>query len=671
MALLLGVDTGGTYTDAAVLDDAAAPDRAVIAKAKALTTRPDLAAGIGEAIRAALARSGAAPQDIALVSLSTTLATNALGQGEPVALVAIGFPEAALRRAGLAEALDEDPAIRIAGGHDAAGGEAAPLDLGALTDAFAAAADSAATHGRALRGVAVTAQFSVRNPAHEIAARDAIRGRFGLPVTCSHELSARVGGPRRALTTLLNARLIGLIDRLIAAVEGLMREIGIRAPLMVVRGDGALAAADFAKARPIETILSGPAASLVGAGFLTGVRDALVSDIGGTTTDIAVLRDGRPRLDPDGARVGGHATMVEAVAMATHGLGGDSEVRLAPDGLGAALLLGPRRAMPLSLLARAWPETLDRLIAQRDAQRPRDTDGRFLVAAGPAPEGLAPREAALMARIADGPQPMETLAVSRPDAAAAGRLIARGLARLSAFTPSDAAHALGLQSDWNAEAARLGALLLARQRTGAGKAWAASPEEACERALARLRRLSAEAVLETCFAEDGLPAGLSLTPLAAAALDGRSGLARTAIRVTRPLVGLGASAPVHYPQVAALLGTEPLIPAHADVANAVGAVAGRVGVTRRATITSPADGLFRVHLDPAPEDFADFEAARAAAERRLRAAAEAAAALAGAEAIEVRVTCDIRRARIEGRDMIVEALVEAEASGRPRLAAAP
>lgn len=130
MALLLGVDTGGTYTDAAVLDDAAPPAEAVRAKAKALTTRPDLAEGVGEAIRAALARGGVAPGEIALAALSTTLATNALveGQGEPVGLVAIGFPEAALGRAGLAEALGEDPTIRVAGGHTATGAEAAPFD---------------------------------------------------------------------------------------------------------------------------------------------------------------------------------------------------------------------------------------------------------------------------------------------------------------------------------------------------------------------------------------------------------------------------------------------------------------------------------------------------------------------------------------------------------------
>src|SRR5690606_13092405 len=114
--------------------------------------------------------------------------------------------------------------------------------------------------------------------------------------TMSHELSARLGGPRRALTTLLNARLIAMIDRLVAATEGFLAARGIAAPLMVVRGDGALVSAAFARLRPIETILSGPAASLVGARHLTGLDAAVVSDIGGTTTDVAVLDRGRPPL---------------------------------------------------------------------------------------------------------------------------------------------------------------------------------------------------------------------------------------------------------------------------------------------------------------------------------------------------------------------------------------
>ncbi|PIL21853.1 hypothetical protein P775_02440 [Puniceibacterium antarcticum] len=178
----------------------------------------------------------------------------------------------------------------------------------------------------------------------------------GRPVTCSHELSARLGDPKRAL----NARLIGLTHRLIARAEETLCAFGVRAPMMVVRGDGALMSAAQAQQRPIETILSGTAASLVGARWLTGVRDALVADIGGNTTDIALLRDGVPLIDPAGAQVGRFRTMVEAVAMRAHGLGGDSEVQVA-EGLAGSLILGSRRFG----IARRWPVGLGERMARR------------------------------------------------------------------------------------------------------------------------------------------------------------------------------------------------------------------------------------------------------------------------------------------------------------------
>lgn len=328
MAILLGVDTGGTFTDAVIYDEV---ERRIAGKAKSLTTHGDLGRGVAAAVDAALAVAGVEASAISLVSLSTTLATNALveGHGDPAALVLIGFGAEDLRRAGLAEALGDDPSLLISGGHKSDGSPAARLDEEALRRESGMLAARVA-------GFAVAGVFAVRNPAHELKAAEIIGAETGLPVTASHELSAKLGGPRRALTTLLNARLVGMIHRLIEGAEGLLAARGITAPLMVVKGDGALMSAAIARARPIETILSGPAASLVGAAHLTGAPRAIVSDIGGTTTDIAVLEEGRPRLDASGARVGGWLTMVEAVAMRTHGLGGDSEVGLESSALSRA-----------------------------------------------------------------------------------------------------------------------------------------------------------------------------------------------------------------------------------------------------------------------------------------------------------------------------------------------
>src|ERR1700723_1266136 len=351
--LWLGLDTGGTFTDAVLL----AGGRRVIASAKARTTPWNLAIGIGKALRAVLDRLpvGADRGNVSLVSVSTTLATNAVVENRfsPVCTLLIGFDDAMAERSGLQRPGSGGLVVRIQGGHGAPGEEASALDEAAVTRAVAA-------HEARVEAFAVAANFSVRNPAHELRARKLIRGLTAKPVTCAHELSSKLDAPRRALTAALNARLTPQIRHLIEALSQVLAAESIDAPLMIVKGDGSLMRADVALEYPVETVLSGPAASVVGAGFLTGQSDFVVSDMGGTTTDIAVVSGGRPVIRAEGALVGGWRTMVQAVDVRTIGFGGDSEVGF---GRQAKLKVGPRKAMPLCLLAHTFPETLEDLRA--------------------------------------------------------------------------------------------------------------------------------------------------------------------------------------------------------------------------------------------------------------------------------------------------------------------
>jgi len=659
--LLLGIDTGGTYTDAVLYSEISG----LAAKAKALTTRHDLAVGIASAVDAVLHEAGVEPAQIGLVSLSTTLATNALveGHGGRAGLVMVGFSDADLDRDGLRAALGHDPVLFLAGGHDVHGNET-PLDLDPLLPWLEAVAPT-------VSAFAVCAYFAVRNPAHEIAVCETIRARTGLPVTASHELSAKLGGPRRALTTLLNARLISLIDRLIAATTGFLSERGIAAPVMVVRGDGALVSAALARAHPIETILSGPAASLVGARHLTGVDDAIVSDIGGTTTDIALLSGGRPRLDPEGAMVGGWRTMVEAVAMRTFGLGGDSEVALEESGLDAQIRLGPKRLIPVSLAETLHPgSVVPELERQLRQPQPGRWDGRFALSAG-LPErfsaGLPEAEDRLFRRLTSTPQPLDRLLGSNLQSATLQRLVSRGLAQICGFTPSDAAHVTGRQDTWDKEAARLAAELFARRRDGRGRLIADGAEAISAHVLARLTRRSAEAVLETAFSEDGVDLPPS-HPLLQRTLDGGLGIVRLALNLDRPVIGLGASARLHYANLKGLLSTECLLPDHLDVANAIGAVAGQIRIVVEAKVTQPRERLFRVSVGADTQDFHDEEKALLFAEEHARALAALRAAEAGAENAEIAVLREIQAVDVEGHRLFVEGTVSAVAAGRPRIA---
>jgi N-methylhydantoinase A/oxoprolinase/acetone carboxylase beta subunit len=662
--IFLGIDTGGTYTDAVLW----AEGRGVVAKAKSLTTRHDLAEGIAGAVDAVLAAAATDAGAIKLVSMSTTLATNALveGQGGRVALVMIGFSPADLERDGLKAALGSDPVIFCPGGHDVHG-NAQPLDLSGLRAGLAEL-------GTTVSGFAVCAYFATRNPAHENAARDLIRAETGLPVTASHELTSKLGGPRRALTTLLNARLIAMIDRLVAATEGFLQRRGIGAPLMVVRGDGALVSAAFARMRPIETILSGPAASIVGGRHMTGLDDAMVSDIGGTTTDVAVLDRGKPRLDPEGATVGGYRTMVEAVAMRTFGLGGDSEIGLEAAGLVPRIQLGPRRLVPLSLAGVAHGQVIgEHLERQLRAPNPGRMDGRFAVRTG-VPErlsaGLTSPEQKLYEVLTPVPQPLDRVLASTAQVATLNRLVARGLVHICGFTPSDAAHTLGLQANWSAAAGRMAAELFARRRDGRGQPIAPSPEELSRRVLDALTRRSAEVILETAFAEDGLDGAATVAhALVQRAVDGNHGIARLAVALDRPVIGLGASAPLHYAGLAEFVGSACIVPPDTDVANALGAVVGQVRVSVEARVSQPQEGLFRMAVGDLIRDFRTEAAALDLAEAEISAKVAERARAAGAAEATIEIARDIRAATIEGQRTFIEAILTATAAGRPRIAA--
>ncbi|MDP2494323.1 hydantoinase/oxoprolinase family protein [Shimia thalassica] len=667
MTLSLGVDTGGTYTDAVLIRD----EREVIASAKSLTTRHDLAEGIGKAVEAVLQQAKADPADIALASLSTTLATNALveGQGGRVALILIGFRESDLEKHGLSDALAGDPAILLLGGHNHAGEQKSPLDEQALHDWLQ-------EHGREVSGFAVASQFATRNPAHEQRAAAMVGDLTGRPVSCSHHLSSKLNGPKRAMTAVLNARLIGMIDRLISRAEDRLGELGITAPLMVVRGDGALISASFARERPIETILSGPAASIVGARWMTGAQNALVSDIGGTTTDIAVLRNGRPAIDPHGARVGPYRTMVEAVAMRTTGLGGDSEVHFITEGLQGGVTLGPRRVLPVSLIATEAPETVHNALDQqlRNAT-PGEYDGRFVRAVrGLRADGLGPREAALLERVGDLVHPLGNVLRTRMEQKALRRLVERGLVQVAGVTPSDASHALGNADTWDREAAEKALALFGRRRTGAGMMLAPEPKVIAQIIVDQLTQQTMLALLETAFAEEEDDFGLDPTQLARhillqRGLDGHRGLLRLDAGLNLPVIGLGASASTYYPAVGAGLHCQMELPTHAGVANAVGAVVGRVTIRRTGEVSAPAEGRYRVHLEEGPQDVSESEQALTMLETHLSAIARSEAEQAGAEGIRLTVSRDVKMAQTEGRDVFVGAFVTVEASGRPRIVA--
>ncbi len=670
MNLSLGIDTGGTYTDAVLVNHDTGE---VLAGAKALTTRHDLARGISGAIEAVFASQPArdaalTPSDVTLVALSTTLATNTLAEGQrgAVCLILIGYERELMAQWGFDRQMTTDDVVHIAGGHDERGGEVALLDEAAARAAILARKDT-------VEAFAISGYFSVRNPAHELRVQALVAELTGLPVTCGHDLTSKLNAVRRATTVALNAHLILPLRELIASVRTTLDAWAIAAPLMVVKGDGSLVQADWAMQRPIETILSGPAASAVGAWHLAGRRDVWAVDVGGTTTDIARLHDGAPILNPEGATVGGWQTMVEAVDVHTTGLGGDSYVRLDDE---LKLLIGPRRVVPLSLLASEWPEVaaeLRREVAIPPAKRPPGT-GAFVVAGRQAGARLSEAEEETLRTLAEGPLALAALAEQRRSGALARRQIesleARGLARRA--RPSRrpmrctcwAATCAGMPrrrgsgpSCWLRRPA-------SRSRTSASRSWPAWRTWPPRRVIRKA--LEDEVGRAAWHQEPGTRAFLRL------AMDGADGgELGCALTLKRPLVAIGAPVAAYMPEAARRLNTELVIPPHAEVANAVGAVSGSVVVRQRVLINPLADEeLLRAHLPDGPRDFEKLEEAVTYTLQVVPELLEAQARAAGAEQVEVHSIRQDHWAPTRGGGLDVIYLgteLQFSAAGRPRV----
>ena len=665
MEFSIGVDTGGTYTDAIALD----AKRQVVASAKSLTTQWDLSIGLDGAIRAVLAKlpDGARREHVSLVSVSTTLATNAVVENRfsPICTILIGFDERMVERSGLRRG-GGGAIVAVRGGHEATGEAVEPLDEAAIEAAVR-------EHGPQVEAFAVASMFSVRNPAHERRAREIIRAGCGKPVTCSYELSSRLDAPKRALTAALNARLTPQIAHLLAAVRRVLEREGITAPVMIVKGDGTLMKAEVALEYPVETVLSGPAASVVGAGFLQGLDSFLVADMGGTTTDVAIVLEGRPIVSAEGAVIGGWRTMIEAIDVHTCGLGGDSEVYFGRD---RRLTVGPRKAMPLSLMATQFPQVLAdlTLLAAEEYPPTHATQYAFRNPGRDAEAGLDRLERRIWDALTEVPQRLSSITRSAPGVDALRRLVDRGLATLAGFTPSDAMHVLGRHQGWNAHSARLGACVLAtEERNAAARRDRDTPESICERTYQHVLREAGRVVLECALAQDpGVeaptgrwgPLGRLLEDVIAGRqfskiLDGRLALGV-------PLVAIGAPAGAYFPEVARRLGAQLFVPEHAAVCNAVGAVAGVVSETCDILVNQPSFKVFRVHDPAGIRDYSESADAIEDARRVSRELALAAARRAGANDPHVETLVLERRARTgEDDDYLAEATVRSRATGRP------
>lgn len=651
MSYILGLDTGGTYTDGVLID---VETERVVAKSKAFTTKCDLKIGLGKCIDGLEICN---PSEVKMVSLSTTLATNAVVEGMWGSAGLIVCDET------FNENVPTKYVEMIFGKTDIKGNVIIP----ASEEHICRAVDRLKTR---VEAIAVSSYASVRNPQEELKIKKIVEERCSLPVFCAHELTGSLGFAERTNTAVLNAGLIGIVRDFIEATKISLKSKGIDAEIMIVKSDGSLMREKLALKRPIETILSGPAASAIGALKLTGERNAIILDMGGTTIDIAEITDGTIKTGDGCASIAGWQTRVNALEVSTHGIGGDSHI-VASDGM--KMRVGPQKAEPISRVSFLY----DNIICEiRDIQKSaalsqgeKEWFSRCYCLTGKKVRcnGDITRNI-IIDCLTDRPHSMGYLVekAGKDISVTLEEMVKSSEINIVDITPTDLLHITGKYSEWDPSAARIRAEIVASAAEMSLDDFVSNSDEAVYR---RIYMACMQAVSD--FEEKNI----SLKGDAAAEYlidkmfsNAGNDFLRASCRLKKKVIAVGAPVKTWLPCIAEKLNTGIVIPEDADVANAVGSAFGEINESVEALIRKENDKrIYNLYLPDERQVFYSKKAAVEEAEIRLITLAKEKALLAGCSSPEICVGKDDRYINPFGekRKKYTETYIKVSAKGRP------
>ncbi|MGE4284487.1 MAG: hydantoinase/oxoprolinase family protein [Clostridia bacterium] len=576
MRIGIGIDTGGTYTDAVIYDF---NQKKILGSAKALTTKEDLSVGIGNAL-------DELPSDMlkkaGVISLSTTLATNACveNKGGRAKLLFIGVDKTVVTNVGNNYGLPNVEEMYFLNGKGSFNGE---ITEEPDWDVFIANSNEWLKDADAVGIVEIYAMKN--NAVLEKKAKGLITEKYGIPVICGHELFSDLNSIQRGSSTLLNSRLIPIIADFLKAIKTALQNRDIDAPVVIVRSDGSLMSEKFTSVRPVETLLCGPAASVMGGIELANEKDSLIIDMGGTTTDIAIVKGGTPIQAKDGINVGKWRTFVKGVYIDTFGLGGDSAVRF--DNYGK-MVIEPYRVIPLSIAADKWPYVTEKLQELINTKRKHTLllhEFFYLVKDISNNLNYTKEEIAFCQAIKNGPL------IFTDAAQATGtdiynlkmeRLEKEGIVIRCGLTPTDIMHIKGDFDRYNSEAAKLGAEFVAACIDVQTDTLADMVYDKVKKTLYfNIVRMLLEDKYPY-FKKNGLSTGLETLVSESwevAKSSKKNEFLSFDFNTCSTLVGIGAPIHIFLPDVAKALGTKCIIPENAGVANALGSIVGNITAT--------------------------------------------------------------------------------------------
>ncbi len=650
----LGVDAGGTYTDAVIHD---LEKDVVCCRAKALTTKWDYTKGIDNALQKLDSKK---LKQVELVSLSTTLATNAIVENEGQTVGMILMPPSGT---GIEHSINHSPKAVIAGRMDISGRQVQAPD----PDEIKAAAD-AMIRNHGVSAFAVSGYAGSINPEHELMVKKILTHHTGLFVSCGHELSDTLNFQTRAITSMLNARIIPRLTHLLDDLEKVLTRRGISAPVVVVKGDGTLMSADMAKKRPVETILSGPAASVAGARHLTGLKDALVVDMGGTTTDTAALSNGMVSLNMKGSNVGGHRTHVKALEIRTAGLGGDSLIELKK----GIFTMGPARVGPVSWLGDLNSETQKAIeYLENNISRYSGSSEKMQIMALTGSsrniDKLSASENQIISLLESRPHSIDELSekmqVLTHTSLGLKRLEENCLIQRCGLTMTDLLHITGRFSKWDTQSAESYANIFAALTKKS------LPELAAE-LLDMGTDLLTMQILKRQLDDETQADALDSCPVCRTFIknmfSGTNPHYNIKISLKRPVIGIGAPVKYFLSRAVKPLNARAVLPENADVANAVGAIVSRIQIRKQVRIAPTDQGGFIVEGIAGAKSFKSISKADEFARSQLKSMIIKQARESGTSSTDIRFeTIDQTPASVTGEPIFMGRTICATLTGRP------
>ena len=582
MKIGIGIDTGGTYTDAVIYEF---ETKAILGTSKALTTKQDLSVGILEALDLLPAEPLKSAE---VISLSTTLATNACveDKGGIAKLIFLGGDSKIIDKYGGDYGLPKSNEMYIQESYTTFSGE---IEREPDWDLFCSGISDESGFSEfsgfnGLDGAGIIEINAIKNSAVvEKKAKELFLEKYDIPVVCGHELFNELNCLRRASSTLLNARLFPVIREFMQAIKTAMKKRGINASVVIVRSDGSLMSEEFARRRPVETLLCGPAASVMGSAQLTEEAKSIVVDMGGTTTDIALIKDGVPYKATGGISIGRWKTFVDGLYIKTFGLGGDTAVHY--NCAEKKIFLEDYRVVPLCAAAEKYPYIINNLkkLIETDRAHTKYLHEHYMIIKDISdnPRYTA-EEKKLCAELKKGPLPIsEAAEVVDKDVYSLDikRLIKEGIVQICGLTPTDIMHIRGDFNKFPVEAAVLAARYAALNLN-------ISVDELCDCVYDEIKRKLYMNIVEVMLEnKDGyyMKNGFNkdIDRFINESYDtAKTGLKHEFLSVTFStdftLTGVGAPIRIFLEDVAKMLGTTAVIPEHYEVANALGAIVGNI-----------------------------------------------------------------------------------------------